>query len=92
MDILEKDLVEEVVVVEQKTLLTEECLNCGSDELVPIRDYKHIFGEEEWSNDGVVCKCGCFHYLDEDGLLTYEYSYKDLIFDSDEVAWKISDN
>jgi len=88
MDILEKDL----EVVEQKTLLIEECLNCGSDELVPIRKHNHMFGDEQWTNDGVICKCGCFHYLDEDGSLTYEYSYKDIIFESDEVAWKISDN
>ena len=90
MDILEKEVVKEVVKVE-KILLTDECLNCGGDELVPMRSHKHDFAETEETHDGVICKCGCFHYLDEDGALTYEYSYRDLIFSKD-VSWKISDN
>jgi len=89
MEILEKELVQDVKT--EKQILTDKCFNCGSSDIVPINDYKRDFGGEETHN-GVVCSsCGCFHYLEE-GNITYEYNYNDILFGDDKVEWSISDN
>lgn len=89
----EEIVLEKEVKQEKKDILTEKCLSCGSVEIIPMSDFEHNFDDKVEKNNGVLCdECGCFHYLDEDGCVTYEYNYRDILIGSDKVDWKISDN
>lgn len=90
-----KTFTEEVVLEkkeEKKDVLIEKCLNCGNTEVIPVSDLEHEFGDGIEKHSGMLCECGCFHYLDEDGGLTYEYSYRDVLIENGKVDWKISNN
>ena len=85
--------VKEMTMVKNlKKMIVDNCMNCGSDELVPIKNFKHEFDGVEMTHDVVSCsKCKSFHYI-EDGSLTYEYIYKDMFAKTDEVKWTINEN
>jgi len=73
----------------KKTIqLVKKCLNCGNVNIVSFR--KKL---DDKDRDGMHCDvCNCFHYLDEDGLITYEYHYSDVLNNDENVNWKISNN
>jgi len=72
--------------------IVDKCYSCGSHDLISIDTYEREFDDVQIDNKGVVCsKCNCFHYIDGDGDLTYEYNYNDYD-DGDKIEWTISDN
>jgi len=80
--------------VKTDQLIINKCYNCGDkNDLLPLNDYEHNFNNKSKKHNGILCnKCKCFHYLDKNGNVTYEYNYKDSLTTDDNVKWSISDN
>jgi len=89
MENLELQREEIFKTIEVQTI--ENCGNCNSKDLVPIKQHEHSFSDDESTHDGFVCdNCKCFNYIDEDGYSIYEYSYSRDV--EKKVSWKINDN
>ena len=77
--------------VKKPQINISRCLNCGSDNVIPVKDIEHKFDGVKNSHDGVICgNCKCFHYIDDNNIV-YEYTYVAGAINK-EMNWDISEN